>query len=186
VGKKDRILNLSGKATFNAGHKGKGRLQIQADRLVIEDIGTIFTISAYPDSNNIVVSVKEGLVNLHSGKNKSLQLKANETCRYDKRYKTFHPSISDENQQKDPTVQTTETSLKDYYFQFDSKPLHSVVETISKDYGVNIEIESPAIGLREITVHFDQEKLEVILNIVAETMNLKVKKIADGYMLCSK
>jgi len=196
-GENDRILHLSGEATIHAGHAGEGRLQILTDHLVIEDVGTIFTISAYPDCKDIIVSVKEGQVNLISEKKKIYRLKANESCRYNKQYETFQSSGLEKIQQKnlspqqvilplDPIVQANDISLKKYDFQFDSKPLHSVVETISKEYGVNIEIESPAIGMHEITVHFDHEKLEIILDVVAETMNLKVKRIADGYMLCSK
>ncbi|HET9569823.1 MAG TPA: FecR family protein [Bacteroidales bacterium] len=194
-GKKDRIVHLKGKATIHAGHQGHGRLQIKTDRLIIEDIGTIFTISAYPDSPNVVVSVKEGQVNLFTEKRRRILLRTNEVCRYNKKEETFRSSILEKVQPSNvsnlppvlplvPMVQTKNVVVKHYYYEFESKYLYDVVETISKEYSVNIEVESPEIGMQEITVHFDHERLEVILEVIAETMNLKVKKIADGYRLC--
>lgn len=197
-GKKDRIIHLSGEATIVSGHRGAGRLQIVTDLLTIEDIGTIFTISAYPENPNIVVSVKEGLVNLITQDHKSIRLKANETCQFNRRSATFRSGKLDNILEKPLTLQepiqpieTTEetaaasTSTKVYDYQFDSKPLSDVVETLKKDYGVNIEFEDASIGMQEITVHFDHEKIDIILQVVAETMNLKVHKVAGGYRLSS-
>ncbi len=196
-GKKDKNLHLSGEATIHSGHGGKGRLHIQTDRLTIEDIGTIFTISAYPESKEIFVSVKEGEVNLYAEKTRIVRLKANETCRYNKNDETIQTSSLVNIQVEEPTYQPqhsplrnndqgADASTKKYFYQFDSKPLHSVVEIISRDYGVNIGLESADIGRREITVSFDREKLEIVLDVISETLNLTVKKVADGYRLSEK
>lgn len=195
-GKKDRILRLSGEATIVAGHQGAGRLQIVTDLLTIEDIGTTFTVSAYPENPIITVSVKEGLVNLITQDKKSFHLKANETCQFNRRNATFRSgslknvldkplTLQEPILPAEATQEAKTASSTTYDYQFESKPLFDVVETISEDYGVDIDFEDASIGMQEITVQFNHEKIDLILEVIAETMNLKVHKIAGGYRLSS-
>lgn len=196
-GKKDRVIRLSGEATVYVGHKGAGKLQVVTDQLTIEDIGTIFTVTAYPEHPTIQVSVKEGHVVMYTEKKEVYRVHANESCEYDKKEATFHPGIPEKpgmiastitglGLQATPLVQANDKPQKSRVYQFESQPLQDVVATIGFDYGVNIEIEDDYIGMQEITVHFDHEKLGTILEVIAETMNLEVKKTKDGYLLCSK
>lgn len=185
-GKKYRKIHLEGEATFKVGHQGNGTLQIFADKLLIEDIGTVFSVSAYADSSNIVVKVIEGQVHIASGSN-GIKLKANETCNYNKQTKAFKTtaSISDATSVMPDTTAAISNPNPVYtrHFQFNAMPLRDAVNIISKEYGVNIHFGNPAIGLRKITVDFEEEHLDMVLQVIAETLNLKVAKAADGYML---
>ena len=172
-GKKSRKIRLEGKAFFAVGHKGNGKLQINADETFIDDIGTKFTVSAYPDSDNVSVNVSEGKVHFYTTKNSGLILAPNETGIYNKQSKIF-------------TVLKVrmDTIAKDIkHIQFNGMALNDAMEIIGKDYGVVIRVDQPSIGERKITVNFDGENVDMVLQIIAETLYLDVKKDANGYLL---
>jgi len=172
-GKKNRNIKLEGKAFFSVGHKGNGTLKITADETYIEDIGTQFTVSAYPDSNKVSVNVKEGKIHFFTTKNSGLVLTANETGIYNKQTKEFAVLKL----HKDTVVK----DLK--HIQFNGISLLNAMKIIGKQYGVIILFDQPSIEEREITVNFDGENVEMVLQVIAETLNLDVKKIPTGYLL---
>ncbi|HJV77310.1 MAG TPA: FecR family protein [Paludibacter sp.] len=175
-GKKSRKIRLEGMAFFAVGHKGKGTLQINADETFIEDIGTKFTVSAYPDSDKVRVNVREGKVHFYTTKNKGLLLSARETGIYDKNTKEFSVIT--------PEVYSISKDIK--HIQFNGKNLHDAMTVIAKAYGVAIHFEQPSIGERKITVNFDGENIDMVLQIIAETLDLNVKKEASGYLISNK
>jgi len=180
-GKKNRKIQLEGEATFRVGHQGKGALQILADKILIEDIGTVFAVSAYPDSSNIVVKVREGQVRLFSESDKGIKLKANETGIYNKQTETFRTIASPLS--NTTSIESSVPPVHNRHFQFNAMPLRDAVGMISKEYGIVIKFENPGISKRKITVDFEEENPDMILQVIAKTMNLKVTKITDGYLL---
>ena len=177
-GKKARKIRLEGKAYFAVGHKGNGTLQINADETFIEDIGTKFTVSAYPDSAKISVNIHEGKVHFYTASNKGLFLGTNEIGVYNKQTKQF----SVVRLQKDSTVKETKhTQIK--HIQFNGKVLRDAMATIGKEYGIVIRFDEPSIGERKITVNFDGENVDMVLQVIAETLDLNVKKEANGYVM---
>jgi len=172
-GKKSRKIRLEGQAFFSVGHKGNGVLQINADETFIEDIGTKFTISAYPDSDEVKVKVNEGKVHFYTQKNKGLVLTANETGIYDKQTKEF--SVIE------PEVYAVTKYIK--HIQFNGKCLRDAMDIIAKEYNIKIRFKEPGIGERKITVNFDSENVDMVLRIIAETLDLTVEKDANGYLM---
>jgi ferric-dicitrate binding protein FerR (iron transport regulator) len=178
-GKKARKIRLEGKAFFAVGHKGNGTLQINADETFIEDIGTKFTVSAYPDSAKICVSLHEGKVHFYTTSNKGLFLSANEIGVYNKQTKQF----SVVKLQKDSTTAKEARHVQIKHIQFNGKALRDVMTTIGKEYGIVIRFDQPSIGERKITVNFDGENVDMVLQVIAETLDLNVKKEANGYVI---
>ena len=170
-GKKSRTIRLVGKAFFAVGHKGKGTLQIKANETLIEDIGTKFTVSAYPDSDKVSVNVGEGKVHFYTSKNNGLTILANQTGIYNKQTKEF------------AVLKPAEIAKDIKHIQFSGISLHDAMEIIGKDYGVVILFEKPSIGERKITVNFDGENVDMVLQVIAETLNLKVTKRTNRYLL---
>jgi transmembrane sensor len=170
-GKKSRKIRLEGKAFFAIGHQGNGTLQIKAAETLIEDIGTQFTVSAYPESKNVSVIVSEGKVHFFTASNSGITLNANETGIYNKQTQKF-------------TVIKPDTIAKEIkHIQFNGIALSSAMETISKQYGVTIRYAQHEISERSITVNFDGENVDMVLQVIGETLDLNVKKDANGYLL---
>lgn len=170
--KTNKIIKLSGEASFNVGHAGKGNLQIQADETFIEDIGTVFAVSAYSENNYVSVKVREGEVHFYTKENKGLVIKANETGIYNKQTKEFK------------TLAQKSDSLKNgsMHVEFEGMALKDAIDIISNAYKVDIKLSEKTIGERKITVNFDGEDVNIVLQIIAETLDLKLEKTTTGYM----
>lgn len=170
-GKKSKKIKLEGKANFQVGHKGNGTLQINADETLIEDIGTTFTVMAYPDSNEVSVNVNEGKVHFYTKSNKGLILNANETGIYNKKTKEF------------AIIKTLPKHEEAKHVQFNAMDLKDAMKIIGDEYGVTINFGQKNIANRKITVNFDGENLEMVLEVVAQTLDLKVTKVNNTYLL---
>jgi ferric-dicitrate binding protein FerR (iron transport regulator) len=179
-GKENRLLKLEGEASFKVGHRGKGGLQIWVDKIKIEDIGTAFIVSAYPNSHSIIVKVTEGLVRLSLEDSKKINLKANEICRYNRMTKSFNCYLASSSVS---TIKPNVSPMPDKHLHFNAVPLQEVVKAINEEYQVSINLESPEIGRRVITVNFEDENLETMLQVIAETLNLKVKVGSNSYLI---
>jgi len=174
--KSNKIIKLEGEANFTVGRVGKGKLQVIAAETFIEDIGTVFAVTAYPDSNYINVKVREGQVHFYTKSDKGLIIKANEAGVYNKRTKTFKALV----QKLDSLAAGT------MRVDFQAIALSDAVDIISNAYSVDIQLAKKSIGNKRITVNFDGEDVNVVLQIMAETLNLNLKRVANGYLLSEK
>ena len=174
--KNNKIIKLEGEAHFKVGHTGIGKLQVIANETFIEDIGTVFDVTAYPDSNYISVKVREGQVHFYTKENKGLILNSTETGVYNKQTKTFKVLA----QKLDKQVAGS------MHVDFQAMVLKDAIDIISNAYKVNIKLADKSIGNRKITVNFDGEDVNVVLQIIAQTLELKLEKNDNGYVLSSK
>jgi ferric-dicitrate binding protein FerR (iron transport regulator) len=171
-----KSLTLEGEASFDVGHKGEGQLQVNAGETIIEDIGTVFQVKAYTDSNTIQVTVSQGQVHFYTKTNEGLVINANETGVYNKSTKQFKLLV--------PTAEVlAQTGL---HVHFQSMKIKEVVDIISKAYKVNIRFAQASIGDRQITVKFDGENLELVLQVIAETLEVNLEKDDKGYVFKQK
>jgi len=174
--KNTKILKLTGEATFKVGHAGKGKLQVIANETVIEDIGTTFTVSDYPENNYISVKVREGEVHFYTKDNNGLRIFANETGVYNKETKTFKVIA-----QKLDTLKTGSMHV-----EFQAMALKDAIDIISNAYQVDIQLSDKSIEKRKITVNFDGEDVNIVLQIIAQTLDLDLIKGKNGYVLSNK
>lgn len=167
-GKTNRTINLKGKGRFDVTDDGtnKGKLLINADDVIIEDIGTVFTVDAYTYNTQITVNVESGKVLFYTADNAGLELEAGETGHYDKLTRMFE-------KQK-------HTSGKSMIV-FDATPLSAVVAELSNRFGVSIHLQDNSLASRQITVSFDaDDDIEEILQIIAETLQLTIHITIDN------
>ncbi|MEI8084734.1 MAG: FecR family protein [Paludibacter sp.] len=176
-GKKNKVIRLEGEANFTVGHTGKGTLQIQANETFIEDIGTVFAVTAYPDSNFISVKVSKGSVRFYTKNDNGITLNSNETGTYNKQSKTFQVLA----QKLDKKAE-----VGSMHIEFQGMMLKDAIAVICNAYNVKIKLEDASIGQRKITVNFDGEDVNVVLQIIAETLNLKLKKEANNFELSNQ
>ena len=173
---KNKTLKLEGEANFKVGHSGKGKLQIIADETIIEDIGTTFTVTAYPDSNYISVKVSKGKVRFYTKNNTGLTINASETGIYNKQTKTF----------KALAHKSDSLQVGSMHIDFQAILLSDAINIISNAYNVKINLAEKSIGNRRITVCFDSEDVNVVLQIIAETLELNIQKGKDGYIISER
>lgn len=175
-GKRSRTIHLDGKATFKVGHAGKGTLQVRADEIIIEDIGTVFEVSAYKDSSLVKVKVNEGQVHFYTKHDKGLMLGAHDTGIYNKKTRCFTVL--------EPVLEKQSSgSLR---VNFREIQLSEAFDIISKAYGVSINLREKQIASRQITVKFEGEDLDMVLQVIAETLDLNLEKSNNAYLFSNK
>jgi transmembrane sensor len=171
---KKRIAQLSGEAYFEVKHDEKSPFIVLAGEITIEDIGTSFNVKAYPGSKTIVISVAEGEVKVSTGEHECTGLVAGEAAEYDAEKHTLTKSLDD-----DKNI----TAYKDKNFIFENTELQVVVKLLRDIYGRNIVLGNEALNKCRLTASFKNESLDSILDVIAETLHLQMKKTETEILL---
>lgn len=166
---------LAGEAYFNVHQGDEEAFIVRADETFIEDVGTSFNVRAYPASDSIEVLVDEGEVRFYTKANPGISLTANQRGIYNKRTKTFVIAAHK------PNI----TAYMSKSFVFDNYPLAEVVETLNRVYETRISIPENLKGCR-LTVSFDNERIDEIAQVIAETLSLTVSRSGNVIMLTGK
>ena len=170
--KKTGTIQLKGEATISIGKEKEVQWTVEAENMLIRDIGTVFHVKAYPDGQLVEVSVLEGAVQFYSATQEGIMLQAGEKGIYDKASGSYNKTVAD----------TNVVAFKTRSFQFTEETLQSVVDRISEVYDRQITLLG-GIGTCKITVEFEEEELDTILGILSETMGLEVSENGDEIIL---
>jgi len=170
--KKRRVVRLDGEAYFHIKHDQKREFLIDAAGVYVRDIGTTFTVKAYPESNAIEVVVKEGEVEFFVEENKGIRLTAGSKGIYNritKKFTTEQPELN-------------ALSFKTKFFTFSNQNLGGVVRDINAVYDKKIIISNNLANCY-LTVTFDNEDIDEIADVIAETLGLTVKRSGNEIIL---
>lgn len=172
VNKKNvRQVKLKGEAYFEVVHNEEVPFEITIGDVVIKDIGTAFNVKALPGSNIIEVWVESGEVQFYSESSKGLTLVKGEKALYDKTTKQFTKSI--------PNPVENTISYKSRIFQFRENTLREVLAQVNEVYGTSIRLSDERLGNCRVTTLFNNEDLETLLSIIAETLDLEIERSGD-------
>lgn len=160
-------VKLKGEAYFDIEHKDDKTFIVEADQLLIKDIGTSFNVKAYPEKNTIEVVVEEGEVQLYTATDNGIFVRAGGKGVYDKTTRTF--SLD----QPEPNA----AAYKSKHFVFTDVELGAIVVALNNVYDRKINI-APHLSKCRLTVTFSDETPEEIANVISETLGLSVT--ADG------
>ncbi|MFZ1809137.1 MAG: FecR domain-containing protein [Cyclobacteriaceae bacterium] len=169
-----RKVKLEGEAFFDVKHQEDKPFIIETNEVIIEDIGTTFNVSAFPDSPTIEVYVETGEVAFYTLKDTGLNLVAGETGVYHKANKSFARLLK---------TDTNRLAYKTGIFSFRNADLETIVNDLNSVYEGQIRLSNDAIKNCRLNVAFKNEKLEDIVEIIAETLRLTVTKEGEDYVL---
>jgi len=175
VGKRE--VKLRGEAFFEVAAAGSGQFLVHAEETFVKDIGTSFNVQAYPESDSVVVFVQSGEVHFYAKGNNGIRVQAGEIGIYNKRTKAFTHLRSGE-------VNVAISTAK--LFVFKDKPLSEAVALINEVYNVQITIGDTVAAKQTISVTFDNESIEEIVEVIGETMHLNVAQQDSAYLLKRK
>ena len=164
----ERRLRLTGEAFFDVKHKPE-TFRIEAKGLIIEDIGTAFNVKAYPGERMVVVTVASGEVKIYTDDGPGLNLLAGEEATYDTETKTFTRS-----DRPDPNI----SAYRDKIFIFENTELGVIVKLLNDVYRSNIVFGNDTLKACRLTATFNNEAVDTILDVIAETLQLQVNKTA--------
>jgi len=168
-----RKVTLKGEAFFSVKHEETKPFIIEADEILVRDIGTEFNLKAYPDKDTIEIVVTQGEVQFYTLKNTGLNLKAGESARYLKHLKEF---------QRIEKPDTNVLAYKTKVFNFNNTELQSVVKLLNEIYNTHIKL-APGLMKCRLTASFYEDNPNTIIEVIAETMGLSISRQEDEIVL---
>jgi len=160
-----RIVKLKGEAFFDVLHDEANPFIVEAGDLKIEDIGTSFNVNANENSGIIIISVVSGEVKLSTINHHTLLLNAGDEGRYDVSSKSLSKS-----EFSDPNI----TAYTNKVFIFEDAELSTVLKVLNDVYDVKLKTQNANLLSCRITVTFDNETINEIAEVIAETLGLKI------------
>ena len=170
----ERTARLQGEGYFTIRHDETKPFVIEAGGVFVKDLGTAFNVNASPDSPVVEVLVSEGEVAFYSSDNPGLRLIAGESGVFDKTTRTFS---------RVEKADTNKIAYKTRIFRFNNTSLGDAVELIGEVYGVDVRLDNEQLKACSITVNFNNEDIDTVLDILAETMGLTLQKQGEVYVL---
>jgi transmembrane sensor len=166
-GKTERGVTLQGEAFFEITPDPTKPFIISVDHATVEVVGTSFNIRGYDLSETLEVTVATGIVKLSApDKMEQLTLQAGDRGIYNRSENTLTNQTN---------VDVNYMAWKTRKLTFTEANLQSVIETLNKVYDANIIISAQVPDTCLVTVSFDQQSLEAILNVLKSTLNLEYK-----------
>lgn len=162
-GEKERRVKLTGEAFFQVKHDTRKPFIVEISGTFIKVTGTSFNIKGSDPDSLVEVYVKTGSVLFFTAENEGISLVAGETGVFNKNRGTFI---------KTKETDSNVTAYTNRVFVFYHTTLNEVFRQLNKVYGVTIVPADAQLGLCTITVSFNDDEIETILNIIAETLNL--------------
>ncbi len=171
---KSRKVKLKGEAYFSVKHDEKNPFVIEAEDILVRDIGTEFNLKAYPEKDTIEILVTEGEVQFYTLYDSGLNLKAGQRAIYSKRNKMFY------------RIEKPDTNILAYktkVFSFNNTDLKSVVELLNEVYNSKIVLANKKLFDCRLTANYKEDNPAIIAEVIAETMNLTLTRKGEELIL---
>ncbi len=164
-GKNKRTVELKGEAFFEITSDKTRPFIITAGEAEVEVLGTSFNVSVNNGSTEVIVAT--GVVELSSKETKeSIELTPGERGLLEKDSKIIETKNSDPNF----NAWKTRTII------FEEADLVAVVNALNKVYHANISISTNVSQSCIVTVTFEQQSLDAVLNVLESTLDLTLKR----------
>jgi transmembrane sensor len=168
-----REVTLKGEAFFEVSHNPDQPFVIHAGNANIRVLGTSFNVNANPEADSVVVLVETGKVLLYNETN-NVQLTAGMMG-------VFYPETGEVKSISSPDPNAD--FWKDDKLIFRNTRLKRAVQTLNRAYGVSISLNNPALNNCPLSVTFEDETIEEILNTIVETFSLQLSRDGDNIVL---
>ena len=169
-----RIVKLKGEAFFDVVHDEKNPFLIEAADLKIEDVGTSFNVQAKENTGIAIISVVSGEVKITTLTGQVFNLVAGEEATYNVKTKIVS---------KKESVEENISAYADRVFVFENAELKTIVDVLNDVYDSQLTIENHKLDSCRITVTFDNEAIDDIATVIAETLGLEIKKSNEQIIL---
>jgi transmembrane sensor len=175
----ERLVEMEGEIFFKVKPDKEKPFIIHSQEVFIKVLGTSFNVKSFADSLEIEVSVKTGHVLFaRKGKNDvdtvSLILGAGETGIY---HKLSHKMEKVELPVKAELQQSSKILV------FNRAKLSQVADSLHKSYGINISLNGEDLKNLHFSSTFNDLSIDSIINVLANTFDLKVKRQGSNYIL---
>ncbi|WP_435355778.1 FecR family protein [Emticicia sp. SJ17W-69] len=167
---KFREVNLIGEAFFDVKKDATRPFMIYTGKVTTKVLGTSFRIKAYPEMQKFEVSVASGKVTVYekeeaNKKDNGVILTPNLKVTFFDEEEHFITGLV-EKPEVLPTIKKESLS-----FNFQNIPLHEVLKTLEKAYGIEMVLENESLGNCTLNGNLDDMPLYTKLDIITRSLN---------------
>lgn len=174
-GDSTRDLQLTGEAYFKVNHDHPIPLVVYAKAARVEDIGTEFNISAYPEQEGTDVVVAKGKVKV-SPQNHNNNNTTNDKGQLPSVFLSKNEGVHVREGANELEVIKTDLQKKlgwlDDRLIFDGEPLSHIINRLERRYKIKVEVADSSLLQKRITASFIDESVENIAILLAESMDV--------------
>ncbi|WP_443946693.1 FecR family protein [Pedobacter sp. AW1-32] len=157
-----RIIYLTGEAFFDVQHRAKQPFIVYTDSISTTVLGTSFNIKSYSKARSTIITVQTGRVGVlinngkkHSGPyfllpNEQLTVRNNNLV------------------EKDSVDASAVSGWREYKLAFYDTPIEDIIESISREYDIDIQFKDEKIAKTKLTVKFDKQPVQDIMSVIAK------------------
>jgi transmembrane sensor len=167
-----REINLTGEGFFDVHHDAAHPFIIHTQGTDVRVLGTSFNVRAY--NTQVQVLVKTGRVQFSKNKNQVILTKGQKA----EILANVDTIIKSEVGEEKETIKEKRNS-----FVFDKISLGEVVESLTKQFNVEIVFTNDKIKNCKLTATFENENLDNIISVISETFNLTAAHQKNGIVL---
>jgi transmembrane sensor len=174
----NRTVKLAGEAFFHVHRDVTKPFIIHTGKIATTVLGTSFDINAYPEDDHIKVTVATGKVKVEGTDSLDhCQLLAkglihNQALVYNKVKDTHSIKISNAD---------SISSWRSNHLNFDNASFLEIARTLSRWYGMDVELSRPAENTKRYTLSFYNERVDKVLKVLSTltgmTYTMRGKKV---------
>lgn len=172
-----REVYLNGNAFFNVSKNPNRPFYVYSTKIVTHVLGTSFKITTSENGTISEVAVRTGRVEVYentdakdksfSKKTNGVVLTPNQKVTYSKKENHFETSLVEA---PVPVLTAKDSSSKIISFTFDDTPLAVVLSSISREYGIDIMVESDNLNNCPFTGEIKEQDLYTKLDIICQVI----------------
>lgn len=166
--KDERHISLRGEAYFEVQRDEERPFVVETGEVTVTVLGTAFEVSAYDTSNSVLVRVRHGKVRVVA-EGDSVILQAGGFARYNKSAHLLERLAA-------PPAEV----FGERIIQFQEAPMTTVVKQLEKLFQVKVELANAGLERCTLTATFEDEPIDYILRVIADTYGLKLIQSAPG------
>ena len=165
-----RRVELSGLAQFRVVHDASRPFVVRAGRAEATDVGTEFTVRAFPDEQAVVLAVTEGAIALRTG-DRQLSLTAGQVGRVDS-----------------SGVQRVESAPSDFAqwvdgrLAFQNAMLSDVARELARWFDADVRVDA-RIAQRRVSATYASPTLDGVLSAITRATGSRAERTSAGYLL---
>lgn len=171
-----RTVRLAGEALFEVVHSATQPFHVYTPTSIVEDLGTEFVVTSYPETKGTRVVVASGIVAVHRA---AAHLGAGMPLVTLKRGDMGTVNVDGIRVvQRDIDVAPYLAWTRDT-LAFDGTPLGEVVPAMARWYDMDLRLSDSALAQKKLTAMFSVESGAVALDLIAMSLGLTIEQ-RDG------
>jgi transmembrane sensor len=188
--KEIREIYLTGEAFFEISKDPRRPFYVYANEIVTKVLGTSFTIKAYPEDREIMVSVKTGKVSVYKSATSEAEqqltstelggivLVPNQSVVFEKENASLVKKVLE------IPVEAIATEIHQMSFEYDETPVDEIFRQLAEAYKITIVYDKSVIGKCPVTASLTDEPLYEKLSLVCRAVRAHYE-IMNGEIIIS-